>query len=106
MMIESSRVEYKQILTDTFEKEAVAFLNYHEGGIIYIGINKNGEVVGCQNSDEIQLKIKDKLKHNISPSCLGLFEVISETIEEKSVIKIIIASGRETPYYIKKKWYV
>ena len=100
--IESHRVEHKQFLTDTFEKEVVAFLNYHEGGIIYIGVDKDGKIVGCQNPDETQLKIKDKLKHNISPSCLGLFEVILETIEEKSVIKIIIASGRETPYYIKK----
>ena len=101
-LIESHRVEHKQSLTDTFEKEVVAFLNYHEGGIIYIGVDKDGKIVGCQNPDETQLKIKDKLKHNISPSCLGLFEVILETIEEKSVIKIIIASGRETPYYIKK----
>ena len=101
-LIESHRVEHKQSLTDTFEKEVVAFLNYHEGGIIYIGVDKDGKIVGCQNPDETQLKIKDKLKHNISPSCLGLFEVILETIEEKPVIKIIIASGRETPYYIKK----
>ena len=101
-LIESHRVEHKQSLTDTFEKEVVAFLNYHEGGIIYIGVDKDGKIVGCQNPDETQLKIKDKLKHNISPSCLGLFEVILETIEEKSIIKIIIASGRETPYYIKK----
>lgn len=101
-LIESHRVEHKQSLTDTFEKEVVAFLNYHEGGIIYIGVDKDGKIVGCQNPDETQLKIKDKLKHNISPSCLGLFEVILETIEEQSIIKIIIASGRETPYYIKK----
>lgn len=101
-LIESHRIEYKQSLTDTFEKEVVAFLNYHEGGIIYIGVNKDGKIVGCQNADEAQLKIKDKLKHNISPSCMGLFEVILETIEDKSVIKIVIASGRETPYYIKK----
>ena len=82
-LIESHRVEHKQSLTDTFEKEVVAFLNYHEGGIIYSGVDKDGKIVGCQNPDETQLKIKDKLKHNISPSCLGLFEVILETIEEK-----------------------
>ena len=62
MMSESNRIEYKRSLTDTFEKEVVAFLNYREGGIIYIGINNNGEIIGCQNPDEIQLKIKDKIK--------------------------------------------
>ena len=44
-MTESHRVEYKQTLTDSLEKEVVAFLNYHEGGVIYIGINSGGEVV-------------------------------------------------------------
>ena len=27
-----------------------------------------------ENFDDIQLKIKDKLKTNIQPSCLGLFD--------------------------------
>ena len=101
-MIESNRIEHKFKLTDTFEKEVVAFLNYFEGGIVFIGIDKNGTIIGCQNPDETQLAIKDKPKHNISPSCLGLFDVILEKRENKDVIKIIVASGRETPYYIKK----
>ena len=101
-MIESHRIEYKLTLTDNFEKEVVSFLNYKDGGIVYIGINSAGEIIGCSNPDEIQLKIKDKLKHNILPSCLGLFEVILEKIEDKDVIKVIVASGMEKPYYIKK----
>ena len=101
-MQESSRIEYKKTLTDSLEKEIVAFLNHTNGGIIYIGIDDNQNIIGVENSDELQLKIKDKLKHNISPSCLGLFEVILEKIKNKNIIKIIIASGRETPYHIKK----
>lgn len=102
-MIESHRVEYKRSLTDSLEKEVVAFLNYHEGGIVYIGIESSGKVVGCENPDELQLKIKDRLRYNIEPSCLGLFDIVLEKIEHKNVIKIIIASGREKPYYIKKQ---
>ena len=102
MTTESNRIEYKLTLNDTFEKEIVAFLNAREGGIVYIGINSDAQVVGCDNLDEIQLKVKDKLKYNISPSCLGLFEVIVETIEAKEIIKVIVASGREKPYHIKK----
>lgn len=100
---ESNRVEFKQTLTDSLEKEVVAFLNYHEGGVIYIGIDASGKVVGCEDADDTQLKIKDRLKHNIAPSCLGLFEVILEKYDGKNIIKLIIASGRETPYYIKKQ---
>jgi len=99
---ESNRIEFKALLTDALEKEIVAFLNYREGGIIYIGIGDDGSVIGTENSDDIQLRIKDRLKNNIQPSCLGLFDLIEENIEGKYVIKIIIASGPEKPYYLKK----
>ena len=100
--IESNRVEYKQTLTDGFEKEVVAFLNSSNGGVIYLGITNNGTILEIDDCDGVQLKIKDKLKHNINPSCLGLFEVIVEERDSKNIIKVVIASGNETPYYIKK----
>ena len=102
-MTETNRIEYKQILTDDLEKEVVAFLNYHLGGFIFIGIDKKGKTVGIDNQDELQLKIKDRLKNNILPSCLGLFDVIAEERDNKKIIKIIMASGPEKPYYIAKK---
>ena len=36
---ESNRIEVKRELTDGLEKEVIAFLNYRDGGIIYIGID-------------------------------------------------------------------
>jgi ATP-dependent DNA helicase RecG len=102
-MTETNRIEYKQELTDDLEKETIAFLNYHEGGVMYIGINKKGEVVGVEDVDSDMLKIKDRLKNNIQPSCMGLFDVIYEAIKDQDIIKITIASGSEKPYYIKKQ---
>jgi len=101
-MIETNRIEFKEKLTDSLEKEVVAFLNYSEGGIIYLGIDNKGYTVGIDNGDETQLKVKDKLKHNIEPSCLGLFDIVREQRDNKDIIKIIVASGSETPYYVKK----
>lgn len=101
MTTESNRIEYKRMLTDKFEKEIVAFLNYHEGGILYIGIDKNGDIVGVENADQCQLKIVDRIKNNILPNALGLFDVVLEKIENKPIIKIIVSSGTEKPYYIK-----
>jgi len=96
----------KQMKKD-FEQEVIAFLNYKEGGIIYVGINKNGQVVGVENTDLTQLqikdRIKDRIKNNIQPSTLGLFDVTVETIDNKEVIKVIISSGTEKPYYLRKK---
>ena len=103
MATETNRIEYKQELTEALEKEVVAFLNYHEGGVIYIGIDKMGKTIGVKDADGDMLKIKDRLKTNISPSCMGLFDVISETKNGKDIIKIIIASGTEKPYYLRRQ---
>lgn len=104
MMTESNRIEYKVQLTKEvdLEKEVVAFLNVQEGGLIYIGIDKFGNPVGISNQDTDMLKIKDRIKYNISPSAMGLFDVVAEEIDGKSIIKIIVASGSEKPYFKKK----
>lgn len=103
-MKETNRIEYKQALSKDveIEKEVVAFLNYREGGMIYIGIDKFGAARGVADPDGDILKIKDRLKNNILPSCLGLFDVVSEERDGKNIIKIVVASGVEKPYYVRK----
>jgi predicted HTH transcriptional regulator len=102
-MTENNRIEYKLKLTDDLEKEVVAFLNSRTGGTIYIGVDDNGNPLGLEDIDAVQLKIKDRLKNNIKPSCMGLFDIITQNIDGKDVIKLIVASGYERPYYIAKK---
>ena len=103
-MTETNRIEFKEKLTDKIdlEEEIVAFLNYREGGMIYIGINKNGVPVGVNDIDNDMLKIKDRIRNNILPSPMGLFEVSAESIDGIRVIRIFVASGSEKPYYKAK----
>lgn len=101
-MTESNRLEYKRELTDSLEREVVAFLNYHDGGIIYLGIDKDAKVVGLTAVDAIQLAVKDRLKNNIQPSIMGLFDVQLERRDGKNIIRITAAGGLEKPYYLKK----
>ncbi len=101
-MTETNRIEYKRELSDGLEKEVIAFLNYREGGIIHIGIDKDGNTYGLADADGDQLKIKDRLKNNIRPSALGLFDIVSEERDGKNILKIIVASGPEKPYHLKK----
>ena len=103
-MPETNRIEYKAQLTKEvdLEKEVVAFLNYHEGGLVYIGIDKNGNTVGVVDPDGDMLKIKDRIKNNIAPSAMGLFDVVTEEKDGQPIIKIIVASGSEKPYFKKK----
>lgn len=102
MISENKHIEFKQKVTPELEKEVVAFLNSNEGGVIYIGIHKNGLPVGVSDADNEQLLIKDRLKNNILPSCMGLFDLVIEQKEGKEIIKIIVAGGYEKPYYVKK----
>ena len=94
-MTESNRIENKRELSDSLEKEVIAFLNSAEGGVIYLGIDKAEKIIGLEDADEVQLKVKDRLKNNIQPSCLGLFDVIHESHDGKGIVKIIVASGSE-----------
>jgi predicted HTH transcriptional regulator len=101
-MSETNRIEYKRELTEGLEKEVIAFLNYREGGVLYIGVDKNGNTYGLADADADQLKIKDRLKNNIRPSAMGLFDIVSEVREGKDILKVIVASGPEKPYHLKK----
>ena len=100
-MFETSNVEFKRELNDKFEKEVVSFLNA-KGGHIFIGINDDGSTYGVENIDELQLAIKNMIKDRISPSPVGFFEIIVEQKDSKNILHIIIASGNEKPYYVKK----
>ena len=55
-MSETNRIEYKRELTSELdiEKEGVAFLNYKEGGYIYIGIDKDGSTVGVSDVELVE----------------------------------------------------
>ena len=61
MLQESNRIELKATLNDKMEKEIVAFLNNHEGGILYIGIGDDGRPVENPDMDSMQLKIADRI---------------------------------------------
>ena len=102
MPSESQHLEFKRELIDTLEREVVGFLNSREGGRILIGVDDAGSIVGLADPDGDQLKIKDRLKQNIQPSCLGLFDVLVEENEGSPWIKLLVASGSEKPYYLRK----
>ena len=92
--IENSRTEFKVKLVDDLEETVIGFLNSKDGGIIYLGVNDNGKIVGLNNNlDLLQRKIKDRIISNIEPSVLGLFDL--EVLEEdnKKYLKITIARG-------------
>lgn len=83
--VEDSRNEFKEELNDKLEKEVIAFLTA-SGGNIYIGVNNNGEVIGInEDIDKMQLLIKDRIKNNIQPTPLGLFDIDIKNYNDKKI---------------------
>ncbi|MFI3327241.1 MAG: putative DNA binding domain-containing protein, partial [Clostridia bacterium] len=101
-LIENHTTEFKAKLTDKIENEIVAFLNSKEGGDVYIGVSDDGEILGLEDIDKIQLQLSDRIKNNIKPATLGLFDVVVKTEKDKKYIHLIVSSGQEKPYYIAK----
>lgn len=103
--LESNRIEYKRELDkgDKLEKAVVSFLNYNGGGEIFVGVADDGTVCGVSDSDGDQRKIADRLANNIRPKILGLFDVIAEKKDDKDIIRIVVSSGTQKPYYIRKR---
>ena len=101
-MQENNRTELKRELNDRMERAIVSFLNYPGGGELIIGIGDDGTVHGVDDCDSVQLKIVDRIRNNIRPQTLGLFDVVHSKMDDKDVIKIIVSCGQQRPYYIRK----
>ena len=99
---ESNITELKASLNDKLEREMVAFLNYREGGDIYIGVNDDGSPAVLGDIDGIMLAIGDRIRNNIQPSALGLYDIVREKYQGSTIIHVIISSGPEKPYYIRR----
>lgn len=99
---ENNTTEFKQRLNEALEKEVVAFLNSAKGGDLYIGVDDNGQVVGVDDADALMLAISDRIKNNILPSSLGLYDVYAEEHDGKTIIHVVVTRGTEKPYYLKR----
>ena len=100
---ETDKNEYKEILNDSLPKEIEAFLNTEGGGHIYIGVKKNGEVVGIEDGkiDKIMLRVADVITDQVLPKCTEFVHAHHEVMAGKDVIQIDIKKGVKL-YYQKK----
>lgn len=99
---ESNKCEFKREFTFSSIKTVIAFLNSNKGGKIYYGVNDDKSIIGITNVDFTCQQISNSLRDMLSPSVMGLFDIYSTEIDGKEVVVLIVASGYEKPYYIKK----
>lgn len=99
MNYESEYIEYKASLTEDIYKEVIAFANT-EGGIIYLGVDDKGNMIGVDDVDDTYTRLTNGIRDAIQPD-VTMF--IKYNLTENNVIKIKVAEGSYKPYYLKSK---
>lgn len=99
MTFETENIEFKSQFTDNLYKEVIAFANTN-GGVIYIGIDNKGNVVGIDDVDKTYTRITNGIRDTIMPD-ITMF--IKYSIQNNKVINIRVGEGAYKPYYLKSK---
>ena len=99
MDFETEEIEFKSCITGDLYKEVIAFANTN-GGVIYVGIDDEGNVVGLDNVDEEYTRITNGIRDAIMPD-VTMF--VRFTLQENKVVRIAVSEGSNKPYYLKAK---
>lgn len=99
MQYESECVEYKVQMTDDIYKEVIAFANT-SGGMIYIGVDDNGNPAGIDDVDETYTRLTNGIRDAIHPD-VTMF--VNYHLQDDKIISIEIGEGSSKPYYLKAK---
>lgn len=99
MQYESERIEYKSQMIEDLYREVIAFANT-EGGVIYVGIDDQGNVTGIDHVDETYTRITNGIRDAIAPD-VTIF--VRYVLQENKVIRIEVGEGSNKPYFLKNK---
>ncbi len=100
--MESATLELKERVNADFKKEIVAFANT-DGGRIYVGVDRNGAVVGVEDAEREMERIGSLIRDGIKPDLTAYTAV--ERVEEdgKTLICVTVARGQKRPYHLSDK---
>lgn len=99
MQYESERIEYKSQMLEGLYKEVIAFANT-DGGVIYIGIDDQGNLTGIDDVDETYTRLTNGIRDAIAPDVTMFVRYV---LQENKVIQIEVGEGSYKPYYLKSK---
>ncbi len=99
MNFETESIEIKSQFTEDIYKEVIAFV-HTDGGIVYVGIDDNGNVVGLTDVDQEYTRITNGIRDAIMPD-VTMF--VRFTVQENKVVRITVNEGSNRPYYLKGK---
>ena len=102
--IENECIEFKRQYTKETNKDIVAFAN-SSGGIVRIGVDDDGSIIGVQHPDDVMTQISGSLKDSISPDIIPFVDIVPQFIEGKFIINVTVQKGTKAPYYLREKGY-
>ena len=100
--VESETVELKSTVVADLCKEVIAFANT-KGGILYIGVEDDGTVVGVEGTDRITLQVNNMVRDSIKPDLTMFVRYETQTVEGKQIIAVTVQKGTDRPYYLGRK---
>jgi len=102
MYREDQKTELKVELTKENKKEIVAFANTNDG-IIYIGIDDNGNVIGLKNANKDLEALSGMIREGIKSDLTLYTKIYIERIENKDIIIVKVSEAPNKPYYLADK---
>ena len=99
MNFETENMEFKAQFTEEIYKEVIAFANT-DGGVVYVGIDDNGNAAGLSNVDQEYTRITNGIRDAIMPD-VTMF--VRFSIQDNRVVRITVGEGSNKPYYLKGK---
>lgn len=99
MNFETENIEFKAQFTEVIYKEVIAFANT-DGGVVFVGIDNNGNAVGLADVDQEYTRITNGIRDAIVPD-VTMF--VRFSIQDNRVVRIAVSEGNNKPYYLKGK---
>lgn len=99
MEYENEQTALKSRVTDEIYKEVIAFANT-DGGVIYVGIDDQGNVVGLEDTDGSYTRLTNGVRDAIQPDVTMFVRYV---LQDDGVIRIEVSEGSYKPYYLKGK---
>lgn len=99
-MRETSDLEFKSAISNSFLKTVSAYANYRDGKIVF-GVDDTGKVVGLPDPVQACLDIENKINDSISPS--PRFSLEADV--EQGTVTLSVEEGQDKPYLYRGKAY-
>ena len=99
---ESQFMELKETVNRDFRKEVVAFAN-SDGGEIYVGVARDGTVIGVENAEAEMEKIGNMIRDGIKPDLTAYTAIETIPSEGKQLIRVTVSRGLKRPYHLSDK---